>query len=173
MFCVTLLEYPGVSELAAITKQYVTGVMCGTSPIPFAPSFTSSSSSRIFPTYSLDMFGFALFVYTTADYFSGGCLTQARDILPSSDMAVPLSSCIAALPLGKNFSTSYKDNFYLASVSHIDGTCRRGDGWWGKHRKPCSWFAERPFPQVNDQNSPQSSSQLLRASFFLLILILW
>lgn len=172
MLCVTLLEHPGVSELAAIARQYVTGVMCGTSPIPLFPSLTSSSSSRIFVPYSLDMFGFALFVYEGADYLSGGCVSQATNILPSSDVAVPLSSCVAALPQGKNFSTSYKDNFYLASVSHLDGTCRNGDGWWGKHRKPCSWFAERPFPQVRDQNSPQSSSQLLRSSFFLIILIL-
>ena len=55
-----------------------------------------------------------------------------------NDAVVPLSGCPA--PAGAKLSRDPRGEHYLASVNHYDLTCRHGDGWWGKHRKPCTWY---------------------------------
>lgn len=57
-----------------------------------------------------------------------------------NDGEVEITSCRTTLDLDK-YSTSYDGgNFYKASINHLDGAFRHGDGWWGADRKPVKWF---------------------------------
>lgn len=42
-----------------------------------------------------------------------------------------------------NFTSNYQDNFYQTATSHVDDTCRNGNGDFGTDRQPCSWFSHR------------------------------
>lgn len=58
----------------------------------------------------------------------------------ANDGEVEISSCHATKDLS-TYSTSYDGgNFYKASINHLDGAFRHGDGWWGSARKPVKWF---------------------------------
>jgi len=56
-----------------------------------------------------------------------------------NDGMVAVQSCM--LP-GKIYTQHYSMQFYLSIINHIDGTCRTGNGIFGKvSRQPCLWLA--------------------------------
>mmetsp|Transcript_13208 Transcript_13208/g.46211 ORF Transcript_13208/g.46211 Transcript_13208/m.46211 type:complete len:303 (-) Transcript_13208:137-1045(-) len=59
----------------------------------------------------------------------------------ANDGMVGIASCKLD---GKTYSSDYTSDFYEASINHADGTCRDGNGDFGKStRQPCKWFKSR------------------------------
>ena len=57
-----------------------------------------------------------------------------------SDGVVGWDSC--ALD-GIEYSKDATSDYYQASVNHMDGTCRNGNGLYGEARQPCTWMSHR------------------------------
>lgn len=58
-----------------------------------------------------------------------------------NDGMVGIASCLLD---GKTYGTTPDSDYYQAAINHADGTCRDGDGDFGKStRQPCAWFASR------------------------------
>lgn len=115
-----------ICSISNITKvlPYIQGTHCGQSAWGLNTMF-SVPSDAIGKTFTATNSYNPSFVYNTN----------------INDGVVPLTSCS---PFFKGYppSTSYVDRYYLSSTSHIDGTGKNGDGWYGSDRKPVSWILE-------------------------------
>jgi hypothetical protein len=63
----------------------------------------------------------------------------------NSDGMVDFYQCTAGRPdwCSNCGSSKWYNLWYWAGINHDDAKCRNGNGWWGKHRLPCKWFANR------------------------------
>jgi hypothetical protein len=105
--------YNGIKDLYAIAKPRIKGAMCGDSPYGLNSLYSAA-------------------LYSLSFYVGYG------DI---NDGMVPFASCRTISVL--DFSLSYQDQYYLATINHADGTCRDGNGYWGITRQPCSWYTDK------------------------------
>eukprot|EP01130_Rhizamoeba_saxonica_P000793 TRINITY_DN10707_c0_g1_i1.p1 TRINITY_DN10707_c0_g1~~TRINITY_DN10707_c0_g1_i1.p1 ORF type:complete len:473 (-),score=84.88 TRINITY_DN10707_c0_g1_i1:11-1429(-) len=106
---------PGLEEASITVRTNTTGAMCGRN----AKGLIS--------------------IYSTALEL----VASISDLETPNDGLVALHSCIDSEQRKEKFSEDSNSLYYSAAINHADGTCRNGDGWWGKDRKPCSWYASR------------------------------
>eukprot|EP01080_Neovahlkampfia_damariscottae_P004234 gene4234-7571_t len=108
------LNYTGMKEALEISKTRISGSMCGNSS----------------------------FGLTSADSLPLTIVTQFCNFSSPNDGLCSIYSCN---DVGGSNQYQYQPNanFYQPQTNHPDMTCRHGDGLWGSHRKPCTWFANK------------------------------
>ena len=106
-------------------RQHVSGVMCGTSALGLASVYSMALKS----------------------------LSESVEFDGPNDGVVETSSCEGPweeFKRGKGregrhviFKENPRHTWYSAAVNHLDGSCRDGNGDWGKDRQPCRWYRHR------------------------------
>ncbi|KAL0491601.1 hypothetical protein AKO1_000164 [Acrasis kona] len=110
----TSISQECIDDLFTIAAERIKGSMCGVSPMGI--------TSVLSPALKI--------------------LSQIVGYSEYSDGLVPISSCTRT-GSGKVFSYDYRNNWYLASVNHADGTCRYGDSYFGVSSSPCSYYKNK------------------------------
>jgi len=106
---------PGIHDVAKYVALTVSGAMCGTS----APGILSE--------YSIGLEVVAL--------------SSGENQWPNDGM-VPYPNCIGLLDA--NFTSDFRDDYYIGPLNHADTTCRTGNSLMKQDDKsPCSWYAHR------------------------------